>query len=1410
MTGTHTSLRTPPPRVFENYVLTRLVDTSAGLTQLPQSSFVQVTGPTTFTSVDSFIGAGAGGTDDTLSLITPIGFDFEIDGVTYNSWIANTNGWMALVDSTVGWFLFTEILSGSSDRFNARIRPTFTSQAVMLAPWFDDLKNVFNEPSQLQSSPFLYSNTKTSRITSGLEPTPIFLNSTSYGISYCNDDRSPAGRRLVVRWSSISNYILPSSALRFEVVIYENGTIEYRYAPRVNITQASAAVEGATVGIFMPNGTNRFRDFSAGLGYRENSRQENVYGGFVYDASYSDTDNGETAPYTVALQPYYNWPGLRSSGCVLSFTPPMLRRRVLPKAFNVLRDSKQVYPLVARTGDTRLGTALAGFDDRLSPNYTSGSSIVVNYPSTLPRFFGGNGLGVTQRQNVFAGDFLVAGNIVKSAIDQYVDERPNASVEPFSDNQRPEQDGASDLFFASGSTGGHVVNGFDRGLRSKTHVRFALPINTKVSMPGASSSIYYYNSRTKAWQVPSNSTYILGNTSTTPPTNGLYAGGDWANPSRDAATGRIIEDARGFGPVGNIVSSGSLTPAASGQQTDTAIGSQYGSSDLATVIGKSYDKSVRSNGQYRAAAEECFTLPINAPFLVEKAVFELPLQAGPGWFNDMTQCSVPLVNSRSFDFGGPGITVALWRQAQMGYGAVSVRDLILTGTITHVYDHTASVVMSNFVPSSSTFLVRPVGFLSYAGEPGAVIDDSGRSQFTGTVSVKAAALSTAGMGIVYRRAFDSSNGASNASACAQLLQQSPTLFLTSSSGFPTLTTQVGYVSPVGRGGTGLRQSGRSALGNEHVTWQGMSDQAALVVKNPLYVGPNGLNAQQVAALSSSTFAATASTVLQLGSYFPSPYLVMPGDRLVVSVSKTRPAFYGGSTWFSGSTHDVVLAPGNLNITLYGSQVLEGTEFHDCSNQALGSDCAHEMIGAEPVVDQFELAYYEEHSGSFTDDCMIGTMGTQTVLSYSGGSPIQWVRVQSTRDRRASKVNARSAAVLGTSAADLEISAFKSARLTQWWELTGDIRLTQFTDSSERYWDSMMPSVKDCFAADGCGVFITPPGTFGGTRQIDTGPSGSIMFEPWSTKMGWIWMDYGVPALFEAGYGPLINVNWNKAFPFEPRYSRASRQVNVERSLIATYLYGGSPVVQRIRPTQVNGFGFGTTHLNNAYFYGGTTTIVESVCWDWFVDVSLTSTNVFGYYVTSSMGVADISRLLFGFGDRNTMYSYDGSGGTAILGSNHVAESRDVEGPHPDPSSVTHFDNNYFRVSPKIRGWKYGVISGLPTYSKAYWRRNKFGQFRDMLEQRPYSKYHRTSDTTIGAFGRGGVQPGVVKVTFVDPASGRLTAPENTWSSNLSQECTSSFPFFDGSSTNRPTINPLVLNLHPNVINNDGMGNISIA
>ena len=128
------------------------------------------------------------------------------------------------------------------------------------------------------------------------------------------------------------------------------------------------------------------------------------------------------------------------------------------------------------------------------------------------------------------------------------------------------------------------------------------------------------------------------------------------------------------------------------------------------------------------------------------------------------------------------------------------------------------------------------------------------------------------------------------------------------------------------------------------------------------------------------------------------------------------------------------------------------------------------------------------------------------------------------------------------------------------------------------------------------------------------------------------------------------------------------------------------------------------------------------------------------------------------------------------------------------------------ISPVIRGWKYGLFSGFPTNSRSVWRRNSYGQFRDMLEQRPYTKFISTGESpfdgeSISASGSRGnlgeklmgsrlastLGDSPVSVNFVQQvyevdARGigtiynKKIEPSSSLSYNLSSEATSSLPY----------------------------------
>ena len=110
------------------------------------------------------------------------------------------------------------------------------------------------------------------------------------------------------------------------------------------------------------------------------------------------------------------------------------------------------------------------------------------------------------------------------------------------------------------------------------------------------------------------------------------------------------------------------------------------------------------------------------------------------------------------------------------------------------------------------------------------------------------------------------------------------------------------------------------------------------------------------------------------------------------------------------------------------------------------------------------------------------------------------------------------------------------------------------------------------------------------------------------------------------------------------------------------------------------------------------------------------------------------------------------------------------------------------------GWKYGLINFRKQSTSAVFRYDRFGQFRDMLEQRQYSRFYDTGDEHTPA----GLQEPAVSCIFVDGDGLPLSDPRETSCLNVSSEMTSSVPYKEGEtsrtflfSRQTVTISPLV-------------------
>jgi hypothetical protein len=241
------------------------------------------------------------------------------------------------------------------------------------------------------------------------------------------------------------------------------------------------------------------------------------------------------------------------------------------------------------------------------------------------------------------------------------------------------------------------------------------------------------------------------------------------------------------------------------------------------------------------------------------------------------------------------------------------------------------------------------------------------------------------------------------------------------------------------------------------------------------------------------------------------------------------------------------------------------------------------------------------------------------------------------------------------------------------------------------------------------------------------------------------------------------LGFHESFPFEPKFSSIKRS----QKILDNYI--GDPIL--------------------LYEEGGVSSSDRGSVWyNLFVPTQ---------YLLSS----DLGKIFFGFGDRRKKIKIDS---TTFIGQKNLPSAR-----------LSPLFANYYRsVGPIIRGWKYGLVNAEPYYTSAVFRRDRYGQFRDMLEQRlGISSVKDKENSPVNYFGSvetkpftvfpgnpevadpSGLDPATLSVVNVKfcklgiktvPIAGDnkqvlsyiTMSPTETSSSNLSTYATSSLPFFD--------------------------------
>lgn len=411
MGATPKSSRSTPTNQLKDYILRYEASNDVGLFPVSSDKMEFVPGLASHQGIETYYYAYLG---TTAVATVDMQFNFNFNQTKYRHIGITPSGAAFLLDPSnlpsldVGYNFTSRSISSAAPLQNWSMKSTFSDlfgspvKDVVLAPWFDRLRNTFADVKYVYdnraTSTGIASNTYTFAIQLGMGTYPLayvteavalnnfkkYLNGTTtlpegidssgYGVKFYRGRSSEFGNFFLIRWHSFSNALIADYTLKFDLVLYENGTIEFRYDKKKAIETSNDTQLGAVVGIFAGSNTN-YRDFGNILKRdTSDSRGEYQLGGAVYDTVFTDTSpyGLSTTPFICSLKSKLHWPGQDTCGAMFTFSPPKYAVRGNRSIIH-LRNSQQI-----------IGSNSAFDDQKTIPTPGVGSTMSYVYPSMLP------------------------------------------------------------------------------------------------------------------------------------------------------------------------------------------------------------------------------------------------------------------------------------------------------------------------------------------------------------------------------------------------------------------------------------------------------------------------------------------------------------------------------------------------------------------------------------------------------------------------------------------------------------------------------------------------------------------------------------------------------------------------------------------------------------------------------------------------------------------------------------------------------------------------------------------------------------------------------------------------------------------------------------------------------------------
>ena len=348
---------------------------------------------------------------------------------------------------------------------------------------------------------------------------------------------------------------------------------------------------------------------------------------------------------------------------------------------------------------------------------------------------------------------------------------------------------------------------------------------------------------------------------------------------------------------------------------------------------------------------------------------------------------------------------------------------------------------------------------------------------------------------------------------------------------------------------------------------------------------------------------------------------------------------------------------------------------------------------------------------------------------------------------------------------------------------------------ETYYDSLVPDPAVCWAADNqpkgyAGGVIATNMELGSNVELGIGASnaGSHAGKELPTDAGESYKEYPDYTTPGAEWTFYTNEWWLASFPFEARYRGFTEPPTDEykrRTKISPFFQVRlcAPYFDQDQPW--NGF-LGLAGSTSSYGDADNMNpgvVAQSAGCKGVVTIyvdgkkpglqrsptAYTTPATLGF--TTSVDDVDgtVLPVLFGFG-RGISGSVSPWKRTAGTDAQSVAGDNDL------------YDGSYKYISNKPSGCKYGLYSWKPRLTSTIFRSTRFGQFRDMLEQRRYTRFFLKEDGAVEVSAPIFCQ--FKEPAWLAPTEDTDKTAVSTQCSNLSTFATASVPYFDGEVKNR--------------------------